>query len=76
MHVIEGRLVLVSFEDQHVMEAMSESNVEVFEPWFESIVPFTLARQERYIRLWVCLTEVPLCIWHVNTFKSIAKCWG
>lgn len=56
------------------MITLLENYWELFDMFFESLIPIDIARYERDIRLWVKLSEIPLHLWHSNTFKAIGEC--
>lgn len=76
VRMVEGLSTLVTFEDYEEMVVMLENCWDLFDQWFESLIPLDIASSDKEVRLWIKLEEIPIKLWHLNTFKAVAQCWG
>ncbi|XP_021296883.1 uncharacterized protein LOC110426109 [Herrania umbratica] len=76
VRVIEGLSPLVTFEGREEMNTLLENYREIFEVWFDSLIPIDIAKYDGDVRLWVGLYDIPVHLWLINIFKAIGKRWG
>ncbi|EOY11020.1 Uncharacterized protein TCM_026286 [Theobroma cacao] len=59
-----------------VITTISDEELEWTKHNAVTLLPIDIAGVDREVRLWVKLKEIPGKLWHINTFKAMAECWG
>ncbi|EOY14430.1 Uncharacterized protein TCM_033819 [Theobroma cacao] len=72
---VGGLFVLVTFTNKEEMEEYLDRCPDL-EPWFQSLSPYKADKDDRKYRVWVKIEEIPLHIWHDDSFKAIGDAWG
>ncbi|GLT47335.1 hypothetical protein SLA2020_210400 [Shorea laevis] len=74
--LLGGQRVLLTEHDAGYMADYLQQNKELFDLWFESIKPWSLATQESSRLVWLRISGVPLKAWCNRCFERIGNLVG
>ncbi|OMO64598.1 hypothetical protein CCACVL1_21648 [Corchorus capsularis] len=68
--------LLLTFLSKEEMGTFIQDYREMFQTWFDDIIPWKENIVERYHHVWIKVEEVPLLLWHEKFFNEIGSYWG
>ncbi|OMO59000.1 hypothetical protein CCACVL1_25164 [Corchorus capsularis] len=68
--------LLLTFLSKEEMGTLIQDYREMFQTWFDDIIPWKENIVERYHHVWIKVEEVPLLLWHGKFFNEIGSYWG